>query len=256
MAARTSADSPGQTAALTSAGNVGQSAKSPPGPPSACESVRGGAAPLFAPPGPGICVSFGESWGSSDPVGVIIFNLSPCSTDGSSLMHSSPLAHAHRQRAADRGRAQIEENRRQRRELWLAEACSLWKQWRHDPLFILGVGLYWGEGRKCQSPPRLSLTNSDVHLLQVWLRWCQRFLPGVPLYYELHIHDNCAVEAAKLFWKQQLSIEVQTILVAVSSASNRRRNTLSAGTLTVRVGRGSVEWLTKMFVWLELTQLL
>jgi len=100
------------------------------------------------------------------------------------------------------------------------------------------------------------LTNSDVHLLQVWLRWCQRFLPGVPLYYELHIHDNCAVEAAKLFWKQQLSIEVQTILVAVSSASNRRRNTLSAGTLTVRVGRGSVEWLTKMFVWLELTQLL
>src|SRR5262245_57232290 len=157
-------------------------------------------------------------------------------------MRASPLALTQRQTAAAQGRVQIEESRRERREQWRAEARSLWEQRRHDALFVLGIGLYWGEGRKCQSPPRLSLTNSDVHMLRVWLRWCQRFLPDVPLRYELQIHDTCVIEDAISFWKEQLGIEVTTVLVAVSSASKRRRNTLPNGTLTVRVGRGSAEW--------------
>jgi len=37
-------------------------------------------------------------------------------------------------------------------------------------------------------------------------------------------------------------------------ASKRTRNTLPYGTLKVRVGRGSVEWFTKLMVWLELAQ--
>jgi hypothetical protein len=79
--------------------------------------------------------------------------------------------------------------RRQRREQWAAEAVPLWEQWRQDPLFLFGVALYWGEGatvsRDRQCPSRqLSQSNSDPALLRVWLRWCGRFLPGVPLHCE------------------------------------------------------------------------
>ena len=172
-------------------------------------------------------------------------------------MPSSELALAQRRRNVVRARAKVEENRRLRREQWRAEARTLWEQWQHDPLFMLGVGLYWGEGSKERSKRSyltLALSNSDVRLLRIWLRWCQRFLHGVPLNYELHIHDPRAVDAARAFWKQELGIAVTWVCVAVSSASKRKRDTLPYGTLKVRVGRGSVEWWTKMMVWLELAQ--
>ncbi|HYT90590.1 MAG TPA: hypothetical protein VEL76_17920 [Gemmataceae bacterium] len=79
-------------------------------------------------------------------------------------------------------------------------------------------------------------------------------MPGVPLGYFLGIHDNADVAAARHFWKSQLDIEVEVVSIAVSSASKRKRNTLPYGTLDIRVRRGSVEWLTKMLVWLELAQ--
>jgi hypothetical protein len=75
------------------------------------------------------------------------------------------------------------DNRRQRRERWLVEARAVWEERREAPFFILGVALYWGEGRKCSTVPRLELTNSDVSMLRVWLRWCRRFMPRVLLSY-------------------------------------------------------------------------
>jgi hypothetical protein len=152
------------------------------------------------------------------------------------------------------GVLKIMENRKERKEHWQAEARILWEQWRKDPLFILGVALYWGEGTKTAKGPKLALTNSDPSMLRVWLRWCQRFIPGVPLDYYLRIHDNADVLVARHFWKNQLGVDVQVVSVAVSSASKRKRATLPHGTFRIRVARGSVEWYTKMMVWLELAQ--
>src|SRR5262249_24602996 len=143
-----------------------------------------------------------------------------------------------------------------RREQWAAEAIPLWEQWQHDPFFLLGIGLYWGEGVKVQAACRrkMALSNSDPALLRVWLRWCERFLPAVPLRFDLSIHAGCDIAAARHFWKRELGVEVTSVSVAVSRASKGKRNTLPAGTLLVVVGRGSAEWLTKMLVWLELVQ--
>ena len=114
------------------------------------------------------------------------------------------------------------------------------------------VGLYWGEGHKCIRPARLRLSNADMRLLRVWLAWCQRFLPGVPLKYELNLHSSCDPAAARSFWEEHLNIKVTSTWTAISAASRRRRNTLPNGTLNIQVCRGSLEWYTKMMVWLEL----
>jgi len=166
---------------------------------------------------------------------------------------SDHLALAQRQAAARRGLARIMENRQRRREEWRSEALSLWQQWRLDPLFLLGVGLYWGEGDKSANK-RLALSNSDVHLLRVWLRWCGRFLPGVRLNYWLCIHDNCDLEEARAFWRRELGVEITWVSVAVSRASKRKRRSLPHGTVKISLSRGSLEWYTKMLVWLELAR--
>jgi hypothetical protein len=167
-------------------------------------------------------------------------------------MSSSELALAQRRLSVQRARAQVEENRRQRRLCWRAEARLLWEKWHTDPLFLLGVGLYWGEGHKSPRFSRLQLSNTDVHLLRVWVAWCQRFLPSIPLKSSLNLDPNCDAEAARRFWEEQLDIKIGYVWVAVSAASKRRRNTLPNGTLNIRVGRGSLEWYTKMMIWLEL----
>ena len=167
-------------------------------------------------------------------------------------MSSSELALAQKRLSVQSARAQVEENRRQRRLCWQSEARLLWEQWHTDPLFLLGVGLYWGEGHKSPCPARLRLSNADIRLLRVWLAWCQRFLPGVPLKCELNLHTNCDAVAARRFWEEQLNIKVTSIWAAISAASRRRRNTLPNGTLNIQVCRGSFEWYTKMMVWIEL----
>jgi hypothetical protein len=123
-------------------------------------------------------------------------------------MPSSELALAQRRLSVQRARAQVEENRRQRRLCWQAEAKILWEKWHTDPLFLLGIGLYWGEGRKTQRDPKLRLSNSDPHLLRAWLAWCRQYMPGVPLKYELNVHDNCDASAARRFWEENLGIKI------------------------------------------------
>jgi hypothetical protein len=167
-------------------------------------------------------------------------------------MQNSELATAARRQNIRYARAQVEENRRERRQRWQAEARLLWEQWHTDPLFLLGIGLYWGEGHKSPRISRLQLSNSDIRLLRVWLAWCQRFLPRVSLYNGLNLHPNCNAEAARRFWEVQLGIKIDYVWVSASSATKRIRNTLPYGTLNIRVGRGSLEWYTKMMVWLEL----
>jgi hypothetical protein len=169
-------------------------------------------------------------------------------------MQSSNLALAQRQQAASRGLARILENRKGRLERWRAEALSLWEEWRQEPLFVLGVGLYWGEGEKCSCSKRLALSNSDVNLLRTWLRWCSRYVPDVRLNFALSIHDNCDLDAARAFWRRELSIEVMWVSMAVSRASKRTRRSLPHGTLKISLGRGALEWYTKMLVWLELAR--
>ena len=121
-------------------------------------------------------------------------------------MQSSARALAARQQAAARGRAQIEENRKRRRERWRDETTVLWKQWHEDPFFLLGIGLSWGEGTKRSKQPTLALSNSDASMLRVWLRWCRRFMPEVPL--TCYLHDNCDLDAARRYWKAQLGVDV------------------------------------------------
>jgi hypothetical protein len=152
------------------------------------------------------------------------------------------------------GVLKIMANREQRRLQWRTEAETLWKKWCREPFFVFGVALYWGEGTKSRRDPRLALTNSDANMLQVWLRWCRRFMPGVPLDCSLIVHDTCNIKSAQRFWNRKLGVDAKVVTVAVSSASKRRRNCLPHGTLKVRVGRGSREWQTKMLVWLELAQ--
>lgn len=145
---------------------------------------------------------------------------------------------------------------RTQRQRWLIEAGELWERYRHEPLFLLGLGLYCGEGSK-EGRKELILTNSCPALLRAWVTWCKRYLPrGLRLYLYLYVHEDVNAEEAMNFWREQLGLEARCLFKAnpISSKGRRPKRRLPYGTARIRLSVGSAEWFVKTMEWLRLLQ--
>jgi hypothetical protein len=146
-----------------------------------------------------------------------------------------------------------------RRSEWRREAEVSWMLHHCEPLFTLGIGLYWGEGgKRWGANPhgvRLEISNSDPGLIATWLKWCQAYIPDVPLHLRLFVHDGVDHQCAKAFWRQELDWQMDIpVYTAVSTASRRTLSSgrLPNGTAAVRAGRGAAEAACKMLHWIRL----
>lgn len=138
------------------------------------------------------------------------------------------------------------------------EASAAWPQLSQNPLFMLGVGIYMGEGDK--RTPCLRIANSDPGIIKVWLAWCDAFLPTDSEFVAgLLIHDNRSVPAAERYWRRVIgrrrTVRFVKTCVLISSSSKGRRDTNRCpfGTINVRLGKGSRFWHARMMRWIELT---
>lgn len=138
-----------------------------------------------------------------------------------------------------------------RLDKWKNKADELFDLWKANPLFMLGLGLYWGEGSKKRS--ELSLCNSDPNLINCWLKWCKEFIGSKPLKFKLNIHSGNSKENAINFWKQscQINDDIKCYVLKSRMPSNKPvLNRIPNGTIYVAVGKGSYECLTMMKRWL------
>ncbi len=138
-----------------------------------------------------------------------------------------------------------------RHRLWEAEARESWPCLSAQPLFMLGVGLYWGEGTK---EGVLSLSNADPAVHRVWLVWCRKYMPGVPLRCRLRVHQGVRSQRARRFWEVELGVDVTAVYRFPARRTARKKTSMPFGVVQIAVGRGSVEWLCKMKTWLALLQ--
>ncbi len=168
-----------------------------------------------------------------------------------------PLTQEQRSRLDDRARndkhylkaaAARSERSKARRVVWCTEANKLWAAWSNDPLFMLGIGIYWGEGTKGM----FSVSNSDPDLLRAWLRWCRKFVPKHTLRMSLQVHPGAEVEKAKDFWEEALGLQVNSVSTAPERPGRVVRKTIPNGVLQIAIGKGNTEWLVKMRRWLDL----
>lgn len=145
----------------------------------------------------------------------------------------------------------------QRSLQWIHEAEEAWPALSCDPLFIIGVGLYWGEGTKTGRV--LAMSNSDPSVVEVWMRWCRRMLPRDVLFSgSVFTHMDVDADVALSYWKRVAGFNDIKIVRCLprSSTGKRPRRTLPHGTLQVRLRRGAAEWNTKMLTWIRLAGLI
>src|SRR6185436_13313362 len=109
------------------------------------------------------------------------------------------------------GRIQASFSNRKRRMdreiVAVADAQDQFKIHVKDPLFIIGVSLYWAEGSKRTS--EFNFINSDPEMVSFMYRWIQRFL-GIEsnmIKCRLFTHRVPGFEHGELFWANKLGRE-------------------------------------------------
>ena len=97
--------------------------------------------------------------------------------------------------------------RRKKREVVaIVEAHRLFDEYQHDPIFILGVALYWAEGGKLTS--EFQFMNSDIAMTRFMIYWVQKYL-GISkddISIRLHTHADFVLEKYEDYWSHATGI--------------------------------------------------
>lgn len=98
------------------------------------------------------------------------------------------------------------ENRLVRELKYFEEAKTLFLIHKDDPLFHIGIALYWAEGAKRNN--QYLFVNSDHEMMSVMVTWLERYLgySRRELRYRLYIHKPYAHENLERFWMKELNV--------------------------------------------------
>lgn len=138
-----------------------------------------------------------------------------------------------------------------RMERWQAEAETLWAELSKDPLFTLGLGLYWGEGGKTHKV--LTICNNDPELIKIWVKWCKKVLPHVEQTIRVYAHMDVDEDRAILFWKRVTGYTAALKVVRMNTRKNKEEPTRIAinGTCKIVAGKGCAEYFVKTMYWIN-----
>lgn len=105
-----------------------------------------------------------------------------------------------------RSGAALRRRRLDREGIVLEEAKIEFKKYSEEPLFHIGIALYWAEGSKRN--PSFGFTNSDNEMQKIMVRWIEKYLEvnRTSLQVRLYTHRPFAHEGHEKYWEQQLSI--------------------------------------------------
>jgi hypothetical protein len=138
--------------------------------------------------------------------------------------------------------ASVRNNRLVRERLRLPDIHAKFDTCKNDPLFQLGVGLYWAEGAK--NSGSTMFTNSDEQMVIIMLQWIEKFTKykRSDLRYRLYVHKPYAHENCERWWADKLTVPLaaftKTSYKPTSKGVKIRQN--YKGCLRVEVPRSSI----------------
>ena len=133
-------------------------------------------------------------------------------------------------------------NRLERERNRLPEIKEIFNRFKNDPLFQLGIGLYWAEGAK--NSGGTMFTNSDEKMFTVMLHWFEKFTSysRLDLRYRLYVHKPYAHEGCEQWWAEKLQVPLsnftKTSYKPTSKGIKTRQN--YKGCLRIEVPKSSI----------------
>lgn len=121
-----------------------------------------------------------------------------------------------------------------------------------DPLFLIGVGLYWAEGSKRDNT--FQFTNSDPEMISFMIRWCAKYL-GISARFvacHLYLHQPYAHEHCEEYWAKISGIPLENFRKTVYKSTNSdfKKRPNYKGCLRFRIS--GIRYLWKMKFWQQM----
>lgn len=143
-------------------------------------------------------------------------------------------------------------NTRKRREEIMQKAQNEVSELLKDPLWCIGIALYWGEGGKTQQTARVA--NSDPAVIRIMMRFFERYSNVSRDKYRAHVHtfSHKNVSQAVNYWSKISGIsktKFYQTYVKLSSANKRKRETLPYGTLQIYIHEST--FFFRLMGWIE-----
>ena len=140
-----------------------------------------------------------------------------------------------------------------RKQSYLKEAQFEFRKQIDNPLFLIGLGIYWGEGDKSNNG-RVAVINTDPELLKIiasFFRQCLGILNN-NLRIGLFIYEDIDKDVAVSFWSEKLNVPThQFIKVQVlKSRSKLTKNRSKYGICSLYCS--STELSIKIHEWIRL----
>lgn len=109
-----------------------------------------------------------------------------------------------------------------------ASARSEVKRLMREPLWLVGVTLYWAEGHKekvWRTGTLVTFTNMDENTIILFMDWCRKFLQisGDDFVPSLYIHDSRKIHTNEMrkWWAQKLAISADNIAVYYKKSTRK-----------------------------------
>lgn len=152
-----------------------------------------------------------------------------------------------------RGRARagavLQQRRIDREAALLEEAKREFEVFKSEPLFFVGLSLYWAEGAKRHNS--FMFVNSDAAMIALMIEWITKFF-GVSkseIHARLYLHKPYAQENCELMWATSLGIPIanfrRTIYKPTGLLVKKRPNYMGC----LRIELGPVAFLKKYLFW-------
>lgn len=91
-------------------------------------------------------------------------------------------------------------------------------------LFLAGLLLYWGEGRKCQQD-RLSISNNNPSVIKFFIHWLNKSLsvPRKKIRIQLHLYNDMDVNEETKYWSKILKVPLSQFARPYIKKSSSKR---------------------------------
>lgn len=107
-----------------------------------------------------------------------------------------------------------------------------------NPLFMVGLALYWAEGAK-NAMESVKLVNSDPHMIMLAMRWFREVcnVPEEKFRIHIHMHDLHSRKNVNSYWASCTGIPLRQFYKPYikHSSLGQRRNILYNGTCSITV---------------------
>ena len=161
----------------------------------------------------------------------------------------------------DRGRARAAQHPNSSRSKWerirnsIKETAEkdIPKKYSDNLLRIVGASLYWAEGYNA-SRNEVNFANTDPRMIKLMMLFLKNVckVPTDKFRGKVFIHPHLSVKKAERYWSGVSGISLRQFnkpLLAVSRASQQKRDTLPMGTFSIIIG--DVYTCSKIKGWIE-----